>query len=390
MPITLSNKGARRLLDGHPWIFRSDILRTDPAPKPGEAVRVLDEKGAFLCVGFYNPHSQITVRCLSRQDIEITNDLLYQRIRAAWQHRLRFADPQSCRVIYAEADFLPGLIVDRFSDTLSLQCLCLGMEKRLPFIAQSLLEITGARGVYERDDLAQRNVEGLKQRKGWLAGEAEALVEMTENGIRMLVDVENGQKTGYFLDQKENRAALAPYVKGGRVLDCFCNVGGFSLHAAKFGARETLGVDVSQAACDAAAANARLNGFGQCEFLCDNAFDALRRMAHKGEAFDTVVLDPPAFTKSGSTVAGATRGYKDINLWGIRLVKEGGFLVTCSCSQHMTPELFSKTILSAAHDTGASLRLMEERKQAADHPILASMPESHYLKCNIYQVFHGV
>lgn len=387
--IELTPKGMKRFRSGHPWVFRSDIAHIEPSAKPGQVVEILSPQGAFCGQGFYNPHSQITVRLLSYDQEPVDEAFFAARLQAAWKHRLAFADPDSCRVVHAEADFIPGLILDKFGDYLVMQCLCLGLEAFKPALARIAMEITGAKGVYERDDLATRGLEGLKQQRGVLAGTVPDVVVMRENGILLQVDIAQGQKTGYFLDQKENRAAIAPYVKDARVLDCFCHVGAFSLHAAHYGARETIGVDISQDTCGWARRNAELNGFsGICSFICDNAFDRLRAMAHSHERFDTVILDPPAFTKSRSTVAAATRGYKDINLWGMRLTKPGGFLITCSCSQHMLPELFQETVQAAARDAGCLLRQMEFRGQGKDHPVLASMPESHYLKCGIYQVFH--
>jgi 23S rRNA (cytosine1962-C5)-methyltransferase len=298
-----------------------------------------------------------------------------------------------CRLIFGEADQFPGLTVDRFGDVLVTQTLSLGIELRKDVIFPALVRVLAEMGVpvraiYERNDVPVRELEGLEQQTGLLYGEVPDLVEMQENGVRFLVDVKEGQKTGFFLDQKENRAAIAPFVKDMRVLDCFTHTGSFALHAGHYGAKEVIGVDISQYACDCATENAKLNGLeDRVHFECANAFDYLRTAQENREQFDVVILDPPAFTKTRSAVEGALRGYKEINLRGMKLVKDGGYLVTCSCSQHVTPPLFHQMLLDAQKDARVQLRQVEWRTQGKDHPILFSSPETEYLKCAIFQVF---
>ena len=278
------------------------------------------------------------------------------------------------------------MIVDSFGDVLSLQCLCLGMEKYKQAICDALMDEVRPRGIYERGDVPVRELEGLEQVKGILRGDVPDKVEISENGVRFLVDVKNGQKTGFFLDQKENRAAIAPFVRGQRVLDCFTHTGSFALHAARYGARHVTGVDISDFACDCARENAALNGFENVDFVAANAFDFLKEQCAAGEQYDVVILDPPAFTKTRAAVAAAARGYKEINLRGMKLLRDGGYLVTCSCSQHMLPDAFRDVVLSAARDAHVRLMQVEYRTQGRDHPILPAAPETQYLKCGIFRV----
>lgn len=378
----------KRVEYGHPWIFRSDIENVEGEYNPGDVVDVFSAKRRFLGRGYYNPLSQISIRMLTRIDEKIDGDFLFDRINKAWNYRLRVADPGSCRVVFAESDFLPALIVDKFSDVIVIQTLALGIERFKAEIIDILNGLVKPRGIYERNDVPVRELEGMKQQKGFLSAPFDTKVEMVENGIRFFVDVENGQKTGYFLDQKENRAALKPFVAGGRVLDCFSHTGSFALHAAHYGAGEVLGVDISDHAVLCATENARLNGLeGAAAFKEANVFDFLRTVSDRKEIFDTVILDPPAFTKSRSAVEGAVRGYKEINLRAMKIIREGGFLVTCSCSQHVDNGLFMDIIYNAAQDTGKTLRLVEFRTQAKDHPILLASAETQYIKCAILQVF---
>jgi 23S rRNA (cytosine1962-C5)-methyltransferase len=301
---------------------------------------------------------------------------------------VRLCDAGCCRVVHSESDFLPGLIVDKYDATLVLQTLSLGLERFKAPIADALMALTGARGVYERNDTPVRDLEGLPRIAGPLLGQPDPAPIITENGIRLRIDVAAGQKTGYFLDQKENRAALAPLVPGARVLDCFCHAGSFALHAAAYGAAEAAGVDISEQAVALARENAELNGLsGLVAFECRNAFDRLRELHAAGEKYDVVILDPPAFAKSKAALPGATRGYKEINLQALRMIRDGGFLVTCSCSHHMLPPLFTAMVLDAAADARRTVRLVEARTQAKDHPILPAAPETQYLKCLILQVF---
>ena len=387
MNIYLRRGREQRVLGGHPWVFRSDIEREDGAAD-GLPVRVLTSAGRFLAMAVYNPRSQISLRILSRRDEPIDGAFIRGRVRRALDYRRRFADLNSCRLIFAESDGLPAVIADKFGDVIVLQILCLGMERFKGDIVDALAQELSPRGIYERNDVPVRELEGLTQQTGLLWGEVPDRVEMQENGVRFLVDVKEGQKTGFFLDQKENRAAIAPFVSGMRVLDCFTHTGSFALHAAHYGAAEVTGVDISEHACACALENARLNGVeDRVRFECANAFDFLRAHQTAKEQYDVVILDPPAFTKTRSAVEGALRGYKEINLRGMKLTREGGFFITCSCSQHVTPDLFRGMLLEAQKDAHVQLRQIEWRTQGRDHPILLASPETQYLKCGIFQVF---
>ncbi len=387
MNIYLRRGREQRVLGGHPWVFRSDIEREDGAAD-GLPVRVLTSAGRFLAMAVYNPRSQISLRILSRRDEPIDGAFIRGRVRRALDYRRRFADLNSCRLIFAESDGLPAVIADKFGDVIVLQILCLGMERFKGDIVDALAQELSPRGIYERNDVPVRELEGLTQQTGLLFGEVPDRVEMQENGVRFLVDVKEGQKTGFFLDQKENRAAIAPFVSGMRVLDCFTHTGSFALHAAHYGAAEVTGVDISEHACACALENARLNGVeDRVRFECANAFDFLRAHQTAKEQYDVVILDPPAFTKTRSAVEGALRGYKEINLRGMKLTRDGGFFITCSCSQHVTPDLFRGMLLEAQKDARVQLRQIEWRTQGRDHPILLASPETQYLKCGIFQVF---
>ena len=387
MNIYLRRGREQRVLGGHPWVFRSDIEREDGAAD-GLPVRVLTSAGRFLAMAVYNPRSQISLRILSRRDEPIDGAFIRGRVRRALDYRRRFADLNSCRLIFAESDGLPAVIADKFGEVIVLQILCLGMERFKGDIVDALAQELLPRGIYERNDVPVRELEGLSQQTGLLFGEVPDRVEMQENGVRFLVDVKEGQKTGFFLDQKENRAAIAPFVSGMRVLDCFTHTGSFALHAARYGAAEVTGVDISEHACACALENARLNGVeDRVRFECANAFDFLRAHQTAKEQYDVVILDPPAFTKTRSAVEGALRGYKEINLRGMKLTRDGGYFVTCSCSQHVTPDLFRGMLMEAQKDAHIQLRQIEWRTQGRDHPILLASPETQYLKCGIFQVF---
>ncbi len=376
----------KRVYGGHPWIFRSDISQVKDALAPGAVVRVMSSGRKFLAMAVYNPNSQIALRILSYKDEAIDRDFIFARVKKAIDYRRAFADLRSCRLIYAESDGLPAIIADSFGDVVSLQCLSLGMEQFKDNICDAIEEYLKPRGIYERDDVPVRALEGLPQKTGVLRGTVPDKVEISENGVRILVDVKEGQKTGYFLDQKENRAAIAPFCQDATVLDCFTHTGAFALHAAKFGARKVTGVDISEFACDCARENAQLNGFSQIDFVAANAFDYLKEHSVTGEQYDMVILDPPAFAKSKSAFAAAARGYKEINLRGIKMTRDGGILVTCSCSQHMLPAAFRDMLLEAAHDAHARLTQIEWRTQGRDHPILLAAPETQYLKCAVFRV----
>ena len=376
----------KRVYSGHPWVFRSDIARTKGDPAPGDTVRITASNGRFLAMAVYNPASQIALRIMSRKDETIDTDFIRRKVKAAVDYRRLFADLASCRLIFAESDGLPAVIVDSFGGVLSLQCLCLGMEKYKDAICDALMDELHPLGIYERGDVPVRELEGLPQVTGVLRGQVPDRVQMEENGVKFWVDVKNGQKTGFFLDQKENRAAIAPFVKGKTVLDCFTHTGSFALHAARYGAVHVTGVDISEFACECARENAALNGFDNVDFVAANAFDFLKEKSSAGEQYDVVILDPPAFTKSRSAVEAAARGYKEINLRGMKLVKNGGYLITCSCSQHMLPGQFKDVVLDAARDARVQLFQVEYRTQGRNHPILPAAIETQYLKCGIYRV----
>ena len=377
-----------RVRGGHPWIYASEIDKTEGECAPGDIIDVYSCKGTMLGRALYNPRSQITLRMLTTQDEPVDEAFFRSRLTDAWEYRKRLCDTQSCRVVYSESDFLPGLVVDKFGDVLVMQTLSLGMDMRKDMLARLLCEITGATGAYERNDVPVRRHEGLEMQTGLLLGEVPDRVEMVENGILYQVDVKHGQKTGFFLDQKQNRAAIAPLCPGARVLDCFCHNGSFALNAAKYGAKSVLGVDISEDALDVARENAARNGL-DVAFEAHNCFDFLREQTDAGEKYDLVILDPPAFTKSRQAVESALRGYKEINLRGLKLTRPGGFLVTCSCSQHVSTEAFQEMVNHAARDAKKRVRLVEYRTQALDHPILPAAPETKYLKCMILQVMAG-
>ena len=378
----------KRVYSRHPWIFRSDIQRVEGDFEPGDVVDVVSSRGRFLARAFYNPASQISLRVMSYREEPIDRALIFRRVKEAIDYRRSFADLTSCRLIFAESDRLPALVVDAFGDVLVLQCLALGMERFKQDVVDALVQEINPRGIWERNDVPVRRLEGLEMTTGLLYGEVPDRVQMAENGVRFWVDVKEGQKTGFFLDQKENRMAIAPYVKGKRVLDCFSHTGSFALHAGAYGATEVLGVDISDQACFFARENAELNGLqDRVRFLEANAFDYLGEESRKGTKYDVIILDPPAFAKTRSAVESAVRGYKEINLRAMKMLVPGGILVTCSCSQHVLPEMFRSMVNDAASDARVLLRQIEFRGQGRDHPVLPASPETHYLKCGIYQVF---
>ena len=378
----------KRVRSLHPWVFRSDIDRISGAITPGDIVDVHSSRGQFLARAFYNPQSQIALRVMTYRQEPVNRDFIFRRVHEAIQYRKTFADLKSCRLVYGESDRLPALIVDSFGDVLVLQCLALGMEQYKQDIVDALVEEVHPAGIWERNDVPVRRLEGLEMTTGLLYGEVADRVEMHENGIRFLVDVKEGQKTGYFLDQKENRAAIAPFVRDKTVLDCFTHTGSFALHAGHYGARAVTGVDISEYACQFASENARLNGLeDRVRFVTANAFDLLAEQSRAGVVYDVVILDPPAFTKTRGAIDSAMRGYKEINLRALKMIAAGGYLVTCSCSQHILPEMFRSMVLDAAHDARVQLRQVEFRTQGRDHPILPAARETEYLKCGIYQVF---
>ena len=397
----ITPKGTRWVEQGHPWIYADEVIREEGACENGALADAVSEKGKYLGTGFVSRESKIRLRLLSRNANDRFDQAFWKRrIKYAWDYRktVMGEDISCCRVILGEADSFPGLTVDRFSDILVTQTLSVGMEKIKPMLFPLLVQVLREdgqeiRGIYERNDVAIRALEGMEQNKGWfpLAGETppdSTITEICENGIVYSVDVENGQKTGFFLDQKYNRLAVARLAKGRRVLDCFTHTGSFALNAAKGGAEHVTAVDVSASAIEMARANARRNGLEEkMDFITADVFDLLPELAAKGKApYDFIILDPPAFTKSRKTVNSAERGYKEINLRALKLLPRGGYFATASCSHFMPSELFVKMLRSAALDAGVELRQIEARQQAPDHPILWNVPETDYLKFYIFQV----
>lgn len=400
--ITITPKGEAALTGGHPWVYEGEVTAVDGTPEDGTLVDVVSRRGSWLGCGFYNSHSKIRVRLLSRNANDDFSDAFWERrVRYAWDYRktvMGETDSRCCRVIFGEADLFPGLTVDRFESVLVTQTLSLGMERikdRLFPLLVKVLREDGQDicGIYERNDVALREREGMAQNKGWyvLPGETppeSPVTEIRENGVYYAVDVENGQKTGFFLDQKYNRLAVARLAKGKRVLDCFTHTGSFALNAAMGGAAHVTAVDVSASAIEMARQNARRNGLeDRMDFITADVFDLLPELAAQGKApYDFIILDPPAFTKSRKTVESAQRGYKEINLRALKLLPRGGYFATASCSHFMPSELFVKMLRSAALDAGVELRQIEARQQAPDHPILWNVPETDYLKFYIFQV----
>ncbi len=391
--VTLKKGEGRALKAGGAWIYDNEIASVMGSFENGDVVEVRDFDGYRMGCGYLNTRSKITVRMLSRKADTLIDAAFFEgRVRDAWEYRKQTIDTSSCRLIFGEADFLPGIVVDKFSDVLVVESLALGIDRWKPVIVDALKKVLAEdgiriRGVYERSDARVRLQEGMERSKGFIGEPFDTKVEIVENGVKYLVDVEDGQKTGFFLDQKNNRAAIHRFCKDKRVLDCFTHTGSFALNAGIAGAREVLGVDASQLAVDQAEENARLNGLEErVRFVCADVFELLPRLEEKGEKFDVVILDPPAFTKSRNSVKNAVKGYREINLRGLRLVKDGGFLATCSCSHFMEPELFAKTIREAAVGAHKRLRQVEFRTQACDHPILWAADQSYYLKFYVFQV----
>lgn len=399
--IYITSKAERSVRNGHPWVYGDEIVKTEGNIENGMPVDVF-AGNAFMGTGFYNILSKITVRIFSRN----ANDVFDYRF---WRRRVEYAvcyrktvmrgnDFSCCRLVHGEADFMPGLTVDRYGKILSVQIACLGMEMVKDMVYRALIEVLSVygeeiSGIYERNDLALRTLEGLPEYKGWyklddMPTPESAVTEICENGIKYLVDVENGQKTGFFLDQKYNRAAVGKIANGKKVLDCFTHTGSFGLNASLGGAKQVTCVDISQSAIDMARENAIRNGLeDKMEFICTDVFDLLTRLEEEKKSdYDFIILDPPAFTKSRKTVKSAARGYKEINLKAMKLLPRGGYLATCSCSHFMDDELFRKMLCDAARDAAVNLRQIEARQQAPDHPILWNVPETDYLKFYIFQV----
>lgn len=394
MATVILKKGEGRTLNaGGAWVFDNEIDKIEGNFNNGDLVKVEAFNGYFLGTGFINTNSKITIRILSRDKEQAVDDnFIEERVRDAVNYRKKTIDISSCRLIFGEADFLPGLVVDKYSDVLVVQSLALGIDKFKIKIIEMLKQILAEegmpiRGVYERSDAKVRLKEGMNLEKGFIGEPFDTKVQIVENGVKYYVDVEQGQKTGFFLDQKMNRAAIKPLCKGAKVLDCFTHTGSFALNAGLAGAVSVLGVDASELAINEANENARLNNLeNTVKFQAADVFDLLPELEQQGEKFDVVILDPPAFTKSRESVKKAVKGYKEINMRGMKLVKDGGFLVTCSCSHFMTPELLENTIALAAKDSKKRIRQVEYRTQSADHPILWAADESYYLKFYILQI----
>lgn len=391
--VTLKKGEGRTIKSGGLWIFDNEIDTITGSFKNGEIVNVRDFDGYPMGRGYINQNSKIRIRLMTRHiDQPIDEEFLRMRVQNAWDYRKTTVDTSSCRIIFGDADFLPGLVVDKYEDVLVVQCLALGMEAFKLTIVQLLKEILQAdgiqiRGVYERSDANERIKEGLPKVKGFIGDEFDTNVEIVENGVRYLVDVVNGQKTGFFLDQKYNRLAMQRICKGKKVLDCFTHMGTFALNAGLAGASDVTGLDISEYAIGQAQENAKRNHLEETvHFRCANVLDELPKLAQEGEKYDAVILDPPAFTKSREATKNAIKGYREINMKGLKLVKDGGYLATCSCSHFMTQELLAKTIQEAARSAHKRLRQVEFRTQAPDHPILWAADESYYLKFYIFQV----
>ncbi|MDQ7094005.1 class I SAM-dependent rRNA methyltransferase [Desulfosporosinus sp. PR] len=409
----------RRLEQGHPWVYPGEIAGIEGEPSGGDIVHILNHDGHFLAQGFYNPSSQLVLRVISYSEKIVDEEVFLAKIRQAWRRRQwLLPDASSCRVVHGEADFLPGLIVDKYEEILVVQILALGMEVRRPWIIKALKQVFNPQGIYERSDVAVRRLEGLEERAGFIGEAFATQVTLLENGLKVMVDVAEGQKTGYFFDQRENRAALKPLMTGwgakhgitkdkegclrdakgkeiknpfwdgAEVLDCFAHTGSFMLHACLYGAKKVTCLDVSEKAIAMAKRNALLNGFlHRTDFIAANAFDFLREQVKEKKTWDVVILDPPAFAKNRQALEGALRGYKEINLQGMKLVRDGGVLVTASCSYHLSAARFLQMIQEAATDAHKILRLVEFRRAGKDHPVLLGSEETDYLKFAVYEVF---
>lgn len=385
--VFLRKKIAHRIANGHPWIFGNEVEKIDGEVNAGDIVEVYYADKKFCGCGYINPKSQILVRLLTRKKETINEDFFYNRILSAWKYRQQIGYTENCRLIFGEADEMPALIIDKFNDYFVIQTLAYGMEVWKPAIVNALQKIFDPKGIYERNDVPVRELEGLPQQKGFLSTPFDTNIIINENGLQFHVDIENGQKTGYFLDQQDNRRAIQHIVKDADVLGAFTYTGTFEIHAAHYGAKSVLGLDISENAVAQANKNAALNGLEHIvHFEALNAFDVLKVWAKEGKQYDVVMLDPPAFTKSRATIQKAITGYKEINLRGMKLIKNGGFLVTSSCTNLVQPEMFLHTIELAAKDAGKNLKQVVFNAQAADHPIVWGMENTNYLKFLIVQV----
>ena len=386
--VFLKRKIAQRIANGHPWIFNNEVEKVENESVAGETVEVFTYDRKFVGKGYINPQSQILVRLLTRKKSEdINEDFFLKRIRDCWEYRKKLGYTENCRLVFGEADGLPQLIVDKFNDYFVIQTLALGIDKWKPAVVNALNQVFEVKGIYERNDVPVRELEGLPQQKGFLSSPFDPKILIRENGLKFHVDLENGQKTGYFLDQRDNRRAIQHIVKNAEVLGAFTYTGTFEIHAAHYGAKSVIGLDISENAVQQANRNALLNGVEKiCRFEAANAFDVLKQWSKENRQYDVVMLDPPAFTKSRETIQKAITGYKEINLRGMKLIKPGGFLVTSSCTNLVGPELFLQTINMAAKDARRKIRQVTFQAQASDHPIIWGMDTTQYLKFLIVQV----
>jgi 23S rRNA (cytosine1962-C5)-methyltransferase len=384
----LNKKISPRVVNGHPWIFNNEVREIVGDSNAGDIVEVFTHDKKFIGRGYYNPKSQIVVRLLTRnKEIIINDDFFHDRILEAWKYRQQLGYTANCRLVFGEADDLPQLIIDKFNDHFVIQTMALGIDVWKPAIVRALEKIFHPKGIYERNDVPVRELEGLPQQKGFLSAPFDTLIEIEENGLKFKVDVDKGQKTGYFLDQQDNRRAIQHVVKGADVLGVFTYTGTFEIHAAHYGARSVLGLDISANAVEQANQNAQLNGYQDiCRFEVANAFDVLKSWSKDGRQFDVVMLDPPSFTKSREHIQKAIAGYKEINLRGMKLVRPGGFLVSSSCTNLIAPDLFADIMQMAAKDARRRLRQVCFQAQSADHPIMRELENTHYLKFMIMQV----
>jgi 23S rRNA (cytosine1962-C5)-methyltransferase len=386
--VTLKRKISPRIMDGHPWIFANEIENVSTETVGGEIVEVFTHDKKYVGKGYYNPKSQIAVRLLTRdKETAINEQFFFDRIKAAWMYRQKLGYTENCRLVFGEADGLPQLIIDKFNDYFVIQTLALGIDQWKQSIVEAVNSIFRPKGIYERNDIPVRELEGLPQQKGFLSQPFDPKIIIYENGLQFEIDLENGQKTGYFLDQQDNRRMIRPIVKDAEVLGAFTYTGSFEIHAASYGARSVKGLDISSQAVEQANANATLNKLEQIvHFEIANAFDILKEWSKNRKQFDVVMLDPPAFTKSRETIQRAVAGYKEINLRAMKLIRPGGFLVTSSCTSLVSPSLFLQTIDMAARDAKKIIRQVTFQTQSADHPVVYGLDNTHYLKFLIVQV----
>jgi 23S rRNA (cytosine1962-C5)-methyltransferase len=388
MKVFLKRNISQRVVNGHPWIFANEIDKIDDRIQGGEIVEAFTHDKKFIGKGYINPKSQIVVRLLTRkQHDEIDEEYFFQRLSHCWEYRKKLGYVENCRLVFGEADELPQLIIDKFNDYFVIQTLALGIDRWKPAIVNALNKIFSPKGIYEKNDVPVRELEGLPQQKGFLSQPFETNILIRENGLKFQVDIENGQKTGYFLDQQDNRRAIRHVAKGAEVFGTFSYTGSFEIHAAHYDAKSVTGLDISEAAVQQAKKNAELNGLSdKCHFLTANAFDVLKQWAGEGKKFDIVMLDPPAFTKSRETIEKAIAGYKEINLRGMKLIRPGGFLVTSSCTNLVNPQQFLGIVEMAAKDAKRKIRQVTFQTQSGDHPVVPGIETTHYLKFLILEI----